>query len=100
MLKEVLYSLQIINILGRWIIKLIKYYRIILGIVLIINLISLMTNSSKDFPWFTFLLIIYFISLFLQKHKNNVQNVQNSSAQPTIKVESNHYILINDKEDS
>ncbi len=76
----------------------IKHYRITLGILLSINLITfLYAPEKKHFPWFAFFLLLYFIISFLKIRK---QRENNKSSIPEIYIKNTNYIHINNNEKS
>jgi len=89
MLSNIYYFLQILNTIWKWIVSLIKHYRIIFGTILFFNVISLVSNPVTHFPWFTFFIIIYFIISFVIKHKQKHTTLENI---PAIHIENNNFI--------
>lgn len=98
LLQNIHLFLQIINIIGKWMFMVIKHYRVTVGILFFINLISFISApEQRHFPWFTFLLTSYFVILFLKKRK---QSEDNKPYPSQLHIENTNYIHIQTNEKS
>lgn len=93
-MREVAAFIQIINMLAQWIVNVIKHYRIVLGMLLVLTLI--VDPYPNHFPWIPFLIVLFFIYKFYRKKSKTtvLLKEQQRTPQETMHIENNNFINI------
>jgi hypothetical protein len=96
MISNINHIFQILNTLFKWIYSLIKHYRVILGVILFINLVSPSTYIGDRFPWITFFIFLYFVYFFYKKYKRRTSEkiILQKPSLPSIHIDNKQFIHI------
>jgi len=67
-----------------------KYYRVVLGVFLFLDLIIFLNSENRYFPWISFLLILYFTTRFIRNKKSKEPNL---FEEPSLKIENTNIMF-------